>query len=108
MEAALVRALVAEIQGELFFFVVLDEASLLEADVLQSLGTAAEPFVLGHALDQDLFGSGLRIMLGAKAGEESFEVDWFLPSKEMEGSGETVPKIVQRDGLFALGGFGAG
>ena len=97
MEAAVVGGLVTQHQSELFF--VLDRTGL---EILSAL---AEPKMLGHAFDQDVFGRGGRLVLFGEAIGETFEFGRVLEWKQAKAGREAMAEIVLRRGSFTLGGF---
>ena len=119
METALMGGLVAQVErklllslrlaekrGLIVFFI--DHAVGTEAKVLENRGALAEPFVVDHALDQDVFRRGLRIVFGEEGSGEILEFGFVFPGEKLEGAGETVPKIVLGDRLFTVGAGRAG
>src|SRR5579883_964388 len=100
VKGALVRGLVAQIEGKLAG--VLDDAVGAGAQRLQIAGAAAQPFVLGQTVDQKLFGHSLGLVLGSQARLQGLELLGALPRQQAEGSScETVLETVLRYGLLA-------
>ena len=93
------RGLVAQVESEL---AIVDELAggVVEAGFFEAPGTVAEPVVLGHGLDESLFGRSLRLVLLLELGQE-FKVvvlrfGWQHP-KFAAGSA-TVTEVVARGG----------
>ena len=101
MEGAVVGGLIAEEQCELAFL-VFHWQIVGHGDVLEALSALAEPVVLGHFLDEQGFGDGGWLVLGAEAAEEGVEFVLILRGKDGEGAGEAVA------GGFPGFGFGSG
>src|SRR4051812_35136334 len=109
MKGALVRGLIAQVKREALS--VGDLAGYgVEAERFERDGTAAEPVVLGHGLDERFFGECVRLMLAAKAGEEFVELELRFGRKDLEGARgrEAVAGVVARGGGFAGFRFGTG
>ena len=56
--------------------------------------------MLGHVLDQDLFGDGLGPMVGFKSELESSEGGGVFPGQQLEVARETVAQMVAAGDLF--------
>ena len=108
VEGAVVGGLVAKEERELAVLVFGGQI-FGHRYVLEALGTLAEPVVLGHFLDQQGFGEGGGLVLGAKAAEESVEFVLVFGRQDGErAAGEAVTEIVQAGRGFAGFGDGAG
>lgn len=85
MEGALVGGLVAKVERELF--VVFDGAFRIEAQTLQMNGTLPEPFVLRHAVDENLLGHAVGLVFVAETGLERFKFFPVFPTEKVETAG---------------------
>jgi hypothetical protein len=109
MEGALVRGLVAQIEGEL---AIVDHLAggVVEAGFFEPHGAVAQPVVLGHGLDERFFGGSSRLVLFLEGGEEfeEFVLRFGRQHPEFAGWGEPVTEVVARGGGFPGFGFRAG
>jgi hypothetical protein len=108
MEGAFVAAAIADVEGETLF---VDVAYLIEALGFEKLGAAAQPLVLGHALDECIFGASHGAVLVSQIHEQIVIGVGTLAGQEKEvrvDVAETVAGSVVGGGGFALFRFGAG
>ena len=96
--------LVAKIEREELFRRAL--AVIVEAERLETECALLQPVMLSHAFDEQDFGGGSRVVVGAKAFVEFVEILAWLIGQDHEGSGETVAEGVQADPGFAFGVIG--
>ncbi len=103
-EAAVVRGLVAQVEGErflLFARVVITG----EGEILETLGTEAEPEMFSELVDEGVFTRRGRLMLFAVGGEEIVEVLLVFGGQDGKLAAETVFEVVaRRDGESSGGG----
>ncbi len=103
-EAAVVRGLVAQVEGKrflLFARVVITG----EGEILETLGTEAEPEMFGELVDERVFAGSSRLMLFAVGGEEIVEVFLVFGGQDGKLAAETVFEVVaRRDGESSGGG----
>ena len=118
MKGAVVGCLIAQEQRELTVLLFLGQIRITHRKVLEALSALAEPVVLGHFCDQEGFGGGCGLVLGAKAAEEGVEfvLVFFqarttgtkrpvrLGGQDGEGAGEAVAEVVEAGCGFT--GFG--
>lgn len=93
MEGTVVGGLVAEEERELAFLIA-EGQIVCHSDVLETLGALAEPVVLRHILDQDGFGGGGGLVLGAEGVEELVEFMLIFGRQDVKGAGEAMAQIV--------------
>ena len=96
MEGALVGGFIAQVESEAF---VIDGAVVQETESLQKRGAVAQPVVLGHALDQDEFGTVFRAVFIFEIHDELVEFYGAFPGEEDEHAasiGEPVDDVVLR------------
>src|SRR5947209_2918585 len=101
MKRPLVRGLVAEIERQVLVMVA--RADFVEADALEIEGALGEPPVLGHALDEQVFGRSCGTMLVLPAVEEFFEFVLVFVRQEDEAAGEPMAERVEGDGPLTFG-----
>jgi len=107
MEGAFVAGAVAHVEGQAFF---VDGAVFAEAAALETFGAAAQPVVLGHAIDKDALGFGVGTMLVVEIGEQD-AVGFAAFARENEENvavGEAVAGVIAGRGGFAFFRFRAG
>ena len=105
VKGAVIGGLVAQEERELVVLVFGGEIRFSQGDVLEALRALAEPVVLRHLFDQNRFGEGGGLMLGAKAADEVIEFILIFRGQDGEGAGEAVAEIVHRGSGFAFRGF---
>ena len=76
--------------------------------VLENLGAANEPVVLGHSLDQHVFGEGGGLVVGAEAFNKRVEFGLLFVWLDPELARKSVPEIVHAGIGFSFGGFRSG
>src|SRR6185437_8763973 len=114
MEGTLVGGFIAQVESEAL---VVDGAVVQETVPLQHGGAVAQPVMLGHALDQDQFGTVFGAVLIFEVYGELVEFYGAFPREEDEHTasvGETVDNVVLRgcgltlDRRRTAGEFGIG
>ena len=105
MESALVRGLVAQIQGEL---ALVDDLAggVVEAGFFQPHDAVAQPVVLGQGLDERFFGRSLRLVLLLELGQKFKVVRLRFAGQhpEFARGSEVVTEVVARgDGASGFG-----
>ena len=86
MKRPLVRGLVAEIEGKLFFVGDL-AGGWVVAGGLDIERAMAEPVMLCHRFDERGFGEGVRVVFFAEGSEELVEIGLRFGGEDAEGSG---------------------
>ncbi len=105
VKGALVRGLVANIKRQLLRLVTVGPVAT-EGQILKPDGALGEPEVLGHALDEELFGWGVGLALAAETGEQFGELVLVFPvENKKDAAGETVTYGVLAGDCFPC--FGA-
>jgi hypothetical protein len=108
LKDAVVVRLIADVGNKRFLHVFV-KGFVFHFDRLQALGTLAEPMVLGHFVDQDLFGYRGGLVLVTESLFDLIEAFGILAFEQEEGvTGEAMTEVVQAGGFFTSFRNGSG
>ena len=102
MEGSFVRCRVAEVEREELLIGDLG-GFLIEAGLLQAIGTVEEPAVLGHCGNQESFGGVLRRLLVHEGLEQGVVLRLVFAGQDAEGFGIVVEAV--RGPVLGAGGL---
>src|SRR5579863_2083187 len=84
------------------------EPDMGQLDILDPIGAEADPVMVGHALDENLFGKGGGLVFADEVVEQSAEVLLVFAGDEAGAGGEAPGKAVAGRFGFAFVGLGTG